>query len=98
MRLRPIEEGNFRDISLHPEKGFNLVIVKDLVFFSLVGYLSRTSADDFIIRQRQAICQIFWSYPPSGKFCTVSEFLNYPDKKVAAGEKGLFGQTWVILQ
>ena len=24
--------------------------------------------------------QLFSSYPPSGKFCTVSEF-NYPDKK-----------------
>ena len=33
-----------------------------------------------------AISQLFSSYPPSGKFCTVSE---YPDKKIMAGGERL---------
>ena len=38
-------------------------------FFSFVGDYSRTSADDVIINQLQAISQFFLSYPPSGEFC-----------------------------
>ena len=47
---------------------------------------SQTSADDVIISQLQAISQFFSSYPPSGKFCTVSEFI-YPDKNARRGER-----------
>ena len=32
------------------------------------------------------VSQLFSPYPPTGKFCTVSEF-NYPDKKWPPGRK-----------
>ena len=34
----------------------------------IFGDYSQTSADDVIISQLQAICQVFSSYPPSGEF------------------------------
>ena len=38
-------------------------------FFSFVGDYIQTSADDDIIRQLQAISQLFSSHAPSGEFC-----------------------------
>ena len=35
----------------------------------------------------------FCHVPPQESFVQLA--INYPDKKMAAGEKGLFGQTWV---
>ena len=43
-----------------------------LVFFFVGNYI-KTSADDVIISQLQAISQLFSSYPPSGGFCQVSK-------------------------
>ena len=48
-----------------------------------------SSPDDVTISLLQAIFQLFWSYPPSGEFCQVSE-LTIQKKKMAAGREEMF--------
>ena len=74
------------DTPLFTQWRFLLGVRFNFFCFSFVCYYSQTSADDVIISQWQAISQLFSPHPPTGKFCTVSEF-NYPDKKWLPGIK-----------